>query len=331
MITPDLENDRIFPSPVFPDAVHIGRGTYAHEKAVFMTYISEERIHIGRYCSIAEDVFIATSGEHIPELVTTWPVDSFIHGQLNPTRSYKIKKNTRVGSDVWVCRSAQIFGGCTIGDGAVIGAGAMVCRDVPPYAVVVGNPARIVRYRFSAPIREALLAIAWWDWPPELIKERAEWFYKPIEEFVAEFGILSACEDSSSPDLSTESRSEAEYREEALRIVLSATVASIGWRGLNRKKFKQLILAESRITPNEGPASIKHTVLHDEAEESLNIRHDGGVPRDVSRRSPAQHYQMCGIRMPDLKTRFFKPSAGILIAQLAVRVARFGLLMSAAY
>lgn len=235
-----------------------------------MTYIPEEKIYIGRYCSIAEDVFIATSGEHIPELVTTWPVDSFIHKQLNPTRSYKVKQNTRVGSDVWICRSAQIFGGCTIGDGAVIGAGAMVCRDVPPYAVVVGNPARVVRYRFSAPIREALLAIAWWNWPPEIVEERAEWFYRPIEEFVAEFGYLPAAKYDGSPALPETIRTEAEYREEALRSVLSATVASIGRLGFNRRKFKQLILAESRKTPNEGPASIKHIVLHDEARKILN-------------------------------------------------------------
>jgi virginiamycin A acetyltransferase len=73
--------------------------------------------------------------------------------------------DTVIGNDVWIGRDAVILPGITIGDGAIIGAHAVVSRDVPPYAVVVGNPARIARRRFSETEIDALLAIRWWDWP----------------------------------------------------------------------------------------------------------------------------------------------------------------------
>jgi carbonic anhydrase/acetyltransferase-like protein (isoleucine patch superfamily) len=73
--------------------------------------------------------------------------------------------DTIVGSDVWTCEECVILSGVTIGDGAIVGAGAVVTKDVPPYAIVGGNPARLIRYRFDERQREALLAIRWWDWP----------------------------------------------------------------------------------------------------------------------------------------------------------------------
>lgn len=80
-----------------------------------------------------------------------------------------IRGDTVVGSDVWVGRLSIIMSGVTIGDGAVVGAGAVVTRDVPPFAIVGGNPARVIRYRMTEPQREALLRIRWWDWPRERI------------------------------------------------------------------------------------------------------------------------------------------------------------------
>lgn len=122
---------------------------------------------IGRYCSIAPGVSIG-DGNHTIDWLSThpfqkgesiWftnlPTDTFIPPSRKRERAY-------IGNDVWIGTSAIIFAGVTVGDGAVIGAGAIVTKDVPPYAVVVGAPARIVRYRFSRPIIEQLLRLRWW-------------------------------------------------------------------------------------------------------------------------------------------------------------------------
>ena len=78
-------------------------------------------------------------------------------------------KRTILGNDVWVGTNAVILGGLTIGDGAVIGAGAVVTKDVEPYSIVVGNPAREIKKRFSDQIIASLLEIKWWDFPPDVL------------------------------------------------------------------------------------------------------------------------------------------------------------------
>lgn len=89
-----------------------------------------------------------------------------------------------VGNDVWIGHAAILLPGVTIGDGAVIGAGAVVSRDVAPYTIVGGVPARLIRKRFDDAVAESLRRIAWWDWPDELIFERlADFRSEAIEEF----------------------------------------------------------------------------------------------------------------------------------------------------
>jgi virginiamycin A acetyltransferase len=78
-----------------------------------------------------------------------------------------------------------VLGAVTIGNGAVVAAGAVVLGNVPPYALVAGNPAKVVRYRFSAETVEALQQLAWWDWPDEKILQNAEWLMRPVRDFLA--------------------------------------------------------------------------------------------------------------------------------------------------
>ncbi|MEA2860829.1 MAG: hypothetical protein QOC72_2868 [Methylobacteriaceae bacterium] len=175
----DLEDDRVIGN------ASIGRGTYWGLNTRFVTFLESERVVIGRYCSIADNVTIASGGEHWTSTVSTWPFDNFITGLPNPTRTYRPIPDTVIGSDVWIGFGAHIVGGSRVGHGAVIGARAVVMGDVPPYAIVAGNRAEVIRHRFSADIIEALLAIAWWEWPPARIAENLDMFYGDIDSFIA--------------------------------------------------------------------------------------------------------------------------------------------------
>jgi acetyltransferase-like isoleucine patch superfamily enzyme len=130
------------------------------------------RLIVGNYTSLAGGAVIMLGGYHGIDRVTTYP-HRLVMGLPGAGEDGipEIKGDTRIGSDVWVGTEAVIMSGVTIGDGAVVATGAVVMRDVPPFAVVVGNPARPVRWRFSEEQREALMRIRWWDWPRERVIE----------------------------------------------------------------------------------------------------------------------------------------------------------------
>ncbi len=167
----------------------VGEGTYYAEDLSVLRYDPSESVTIGKYCSIAAGVTLFCGGGHRTSLVSTWPFDCLMKGKGNlESRTYKGGKPTVIGNDVWIAHGATIMVGLTIGDGAVIGPCAVVFDDVPPYAVVRGNPAAIVRYRFwDTATVEALRQIAWWNWPAETIRERLEDFYLPVERFVEKY------------------------------------------------------------------------------------------------------------------------------------------------
>jgi virginiamycin A acetyltransferase len=146
----------------------IGDFTYGTPKV--NTWSPKEKLTIGKFCSIADNVIISLGGEHRTDWATTFPFNAlfteFNHHQGHP----KSKGDVTIGNDVWIGYGVHILSGVTIGDGAAIGANAVVTKDVPPYAIVAGNPARILRMRFSPEIISKLLSIKWWDWDFEKIK-----------------------------------------------------------------------------------------------------------------------------------------------------------------
>ena len=123
------------------------------------------------------------------DTVSTYPFENRFFGAPNPTRSSRTTRDTVVGSDVWVGDGVVIGGGVQVGHGAVLATGSVIFSDVPPYAIVAGNPAKVLRYRFSNPTVAALLRIAWWDWPEEELRRNVEWFFRPVAEFAAHFDV----------------------------------------------------------------------------------------------------------------------------------------------
>ena len=137
-----------------------------------------ERLIIGKYCALASGARFIMAGANHPTLgVSTFPFAIFggewTERTVDLIYDMPSRGDTVVGNDVWIGYQALIMPSVTIGDGAIVGAGAVVTKDVPPYGIVAGNPARLVRTRFGQADIERLLRAAWWDWPVELVTAHA--------------------------------------------------------------------------------------------------------------------------------------------------------------
>ena len=152
-------------------------------------------VHIGKYTSIANDFKIIVDMNHdyhslwqgvVPELALP---EEGRHGNGQTFRRIIRKGQVLIGNDAWIGDDVTILGGVRIGDGAVIAAGAVVVKDVPPYAIVGGNPAKIIKYRFPEETVERLRRIAWWDWDGKKIHECREDMYGEVEDFAIKYDL----------------------------------------------------------------------------------------------------------------------------------------------
>ena len=153
-------------SALYPE-YNIGRESYGPIRIINFGDNSEFRM--GNYCSVAEGVTVLLGGAHRADWVTTYPF-CVTERSLRAVPGHPASRGpVVVGNDVWLGFQALVLSGVTIGDGAVVAARALVTRDVPPYAIVGGTPARVLRFRFDQSIIARLLALQWWNWPHDRI------------------------------------------------------------------------------------------------------------------------------------------------------------------
>ncbi len=168
--------------------VHVGLFSYMN------TGMLRSGVYIGRYCSIGRRVTVGAA-RHPVDWLTSHP---FVRdARYRPPGLDFPSHPTTVGNDVWIGDNALVMEGLTIGDGAVIGASAVVTHDVPPYAVVAGVPARILRYRFAEAARARLLALRWWQYHPRHLvgvpADRLEDALAFFADAAARFSVLPPC------------------------------------------------------------------------------------------------------------------------------------------
>lgn len=162
---------------------NIGEWTYG-QPDVF-SWNEGATLVIGKFCSIAGRVTIMLGGEHNVDWVTTYPFNPLFPQASAYTGHPKTKGNVTIGNDVWIGYDSFILSGVSIGNGAVVAARSTVTRDVPPYSIVGGNPAKIIKYRFSPEVITELEQMAWWNWPlPFILQALPLLLSNQIEAFI---------------------------------------------------------------------------------------------------------------------------------------------------
>jgi len=144
--------------------------TYSKVGPTIFSWNDETKLKIGKFCSLAEEVVFILGGEHRADWITTYPFNALFDEGAHITGHPSSKGDIVVGNDVWIGYQSCILSGVTIGNGAIIGAKSVVTKDVPPYAIVAGNPAKFIRYRFPQETIDKLENLAWWDWDISVIK-----------------------------------------------------------------------------------------------------------------------------------------------------------------
>ena len=188
---------------VLAPEVQVGRHTYGYELLSVRYWGGPAALRIGSFCSIADRGVALLGGNHRTDWISTFPFSGFpenwpeaehIHG--HPQTNGDIV----LGNEVWMGTRVTIMSGVTVGHGAVLAADSTVVKDVPPYAIVGGNPARLLRMRFSARQTAGLLAVRWWDWPDEQIRAEVGLLASDrVDEFLARHALRPTATSESEP------------------------------------------------------------------------------------------------------------------------------------
>jgi virginiamycin A acetyltransferase len=174
---------------------HPDRGTYFDRNVNIITWSDQYKITLGKYNSIGRDCNFFLHANHRPDWVTTssqllGPVNDTIAEMHTKMGHPSCKGDIIIENDVWIGAKSTIMSGVKISNGAVVGGGSVVTRDVPPYSIVAGNPAKVVKRRFNYQQINDLLNISWWNWDEDKIKENAMLMWSDnIDEFINKFKI----------------------------------------------------------------------------------------------------------------------------------------------
>jgi acetyltransferase-like isoleucine patch superfamily enzyme len=172
-----------YPENQYPNYFY-GVGTYG--TPIVHEFANATRLVIGSYSSIADDVHIFLGGNHRIDWISTYPFPTKIPEAAGIPDYETSRGDVIIGNDVWLGSGCTILSGITVGDGAVVGARSVVTRNVPPYAIVAGNPARLVRWRFDEATRQALSASCWWSWPENEVRQLSRLLSSSqVDEFLA--------------------------------------------------------------------------------------------------------------------------------------------------
>lgn len=148
---------------------HIKVGDFTYGIPLVLMDDKKTTLSIGKFCSIAHGVSIFLGGNHRSDFNTTYPFNMYLTDYKDITGHPSTNGEVRIGNDVWIGSDAKIMSGVTIGDGCVIGANALVTKDIPPYSIVGGVPATLIRKRFADKFIGHLEEMKWWDWDLEQI------------------------------------------------------------------------------------------------------------------------------------------------------------------
>lgn len=146
--------------------VKIGAFTYGFEDTTILSYNDDVPIEFGRFCSIASGLKLFTGGNHRPDWLSTYPFGHLMQKRIgiDPVQGTpSTNGGIIIGNDVWIGRDVTIMSGIRIGDGAVVAANSHVVKDVKPYEIVGGNPARHIKFRFDATTIDVLMDLRWWE------------------------------------------------------------------------------------------------------------------------------------------------------------------------
>ena len=166
-VKPTIKN----PNIIVGDFTYIADSGFESHVTHHYDFIGDKLI-IGKFCQIAAGVeFVMNGANHQMNAVSTFPFYTLEGWEMKPPAASDMpfKGDTVIGNDVWIGQNATILPGVHIGDGAIIGANSVVASDIEPYSIVVGNPAKLIRYRFDGELTSLLLKFKWWDKPVEEI------------------------------------------------------------------------------------------------------------------------------------------------------------------
>ncbi len=158
------------------DCIHVGKGSYGPISAIIASPASH--LYIGNYCSIASNVSFVVSADHPIDHISTYPFKALSLQRYTPEAISK--GDIVVDDDVWIGYGATVLSGVHIGQGAIVASGAVVTKDVEPYAIVGGVPAKTIRYRFSEELREALLQVDYSKLDEDFIRNNVDKLYEPV-------------------------------------------------------------------------------------------------------------------------------------------------------